>query len=363
MADKSPFVGERSAHVPLPTKQYAGEDYRKMLNLIAGLTAPDILSPALKPRREIIRQQMPIAPILAPQEVIPAPIVPVTTTIPADVGISTGISMTGQNIPNVTIPDVAIPSAPTMPAGMTLEQAKAMGAALAPNVNLQPLTMQDIIGTENLRSTIGLLPENVKDIIDTRTQLRATKAAEDAAAVELARQNSGLAFAQDIAKDIPKEQAAMARTEYATKAQERLSAQGDKARRDIEQAKITADINREKFKVLIASQTAGTDYEGQLKQLIAKTKISYWMGNEKDITANQAALSGIINKISTESALNMMLENNANIAALPPELQAQFGLPPEILAALQKIATPALTGIGQPGATGVKVRVPDGGKK
>lgn len=314
------------------------------------MEAPYLYLAPPEPTSQVVTMPMPTPPVAA---VAP----PVAPTMPDTSGVSASVS----GIPSVNIPDVAIPPAPVMPAGMTVEQAIAMGQALAPNVNLQPLTRQDILGTEDTSSLIGLLPQHVQQLMDTRTGLRASKAAEDAAAVALAKQTQGLDVAQDIAKDIPRQQQASALAQFGAKSTERLAAQKAKTDRDTEQSKLDA----ERIKLLYTANTKGATPDDELKQRIAAIKLRKSYG--LDITQDMAEVAGLAPGIATATALEILIQDNANAAAFRdnPTLAKAYTLPPEMRLMLeQKIKSaqastptkdlPAMSNTGAP----VKVRVP-----
>lgn len=270
------------------------------------------------------RIAMPVAPTT---EVAQPPVTPV---------VDTGAGVQVAAMPNVSIPNIPIPAAPEMPGGMTVEQAKAMGAALAPNVNIQPLTRQDIIGTENLRDIIGLLPENVKDIVDTRSAIRGQKAAEDAAAVALAKQTQGLDVAQDVMQKAPELQARKDVAVYGAKATERLEAQKQQAERN----KALAGF---KWDALVKLNTKASTPKDMLEQEVARIKLlAMQPGGEKQITASQANIAGLVKTMSGPDSMQFLQDFTTSIGMLPPELQAKFSgaITPDVMLMLQQnIAT------------------------
>lgn len=289
-------------------------NYFNWLQALGGNTPVDAVAGA-----DRTKQFSPFA--LAPQPQVAQPITP---TMPSTYGASASVS----GIPNVTIPDVAIPDAPVMPAGMTVEQAIAMGQALAPNVNLQPLTQTDIFGSADPRATIGLLPEHLKTLVDMRAGARTQKANEDAAAVALAKQTQGLDFAQDVAKDIPRQKQASDLAQYGAKSAERLTAQKAKTDRDTKQAELSLG----RLKLLAEVSKPAGNYVDMLNnekariQLLAGTP-----GGERQITEAQARMAKLTDEMPDNEALTFYNEYMTNLGLLPPELQAKMTLPPDML--------------------------------
>lgn len=313
----------------------------------AGTESPFLYLAPPEPINQVVRM-----PISAPPVTAVAP--PVAPIMPSAYGANVSVS----GIPKVNIPDVTIPPEPTMPAGMTLEQAIAMGSALAPNVNLQPLTRQDILGTEDPRSLIGLLPEHVKQLMDTRTGLRASKAAEDAAAVALAKQTQGLDVAQDIAKDIPKQQQARDIAQYGAKAAEKLTAQKAKYDRDTEQTKLDAG----RLKALYEVSRQPINYTEMLNQEKSRILLlSGQPGGESQITAAQARMAGIVERMSDAEAATYIRDYATSLGLLPPDMQAKMALPPDMMANLMIKAKRSVSDV-TPSATGVTFTPKPGGK-
>lgn len=257
--------------------------------------------------------RMPITqPAPAQAVALPAPVISEAPTA------NTGMS----RMPNANIPDILIPPAATMPAGITIEQAIAMGKALAPNINLQPLTKQDILGTENTNELIGLLPEHLKTLIDTRTNLRANKAAEDTAAVALAKQTQGLDFAQDIAKDIPRQQQESARAEFTAKTEERKQAQRLQAEKNIADRAYRLETWKA---VATVGKQADTNKE-RLEQIVAGLKIKVLTDPNglANLSADQAAILGLAKTLSGPEALQFKADFENSFGLLPPAMQATF---------------------------------------
>lgn len=304
------------------------------------------LSPP-EPTSQVVTMPMPAPPGVAAPSVTP--------TVPS----TYGASVSAMTVPNITIPDVAIPAAPEMPGGMTVEQAKVMGAALAPNVNLQPLTQADIFGSADPRATIGLLPEHLKTLVDMRAGARTQKAAEDAAAVALAKQTQGLDVAQDIAKDIPKQKQASDLAQFGAKAAERLTAQKAKTDRDTKQAELSLG----RLKLLSEINKKAGSYVDMLNnekariQLLASTP-----GGASQITEAQARMAGILDLLPDAEALPFYQNYLTSIGMLPPELQAKMGLPPDMIAKIMLKSQRSLGGTNEFNATGVTFTPKTGGK-
>lgn len=271
----------------------------------------------------------------------------VTPTMPDIYGVNA--SAQGASIPNVRIPDIAIPAAPVMPGGMTVEQAIAMGQAFAPNVNLQPLTQTDIFGSADPRATIGLLPEHLKTLVDMRAGARTQKAGEDAAAVALAKQTQGLDFAQDIAKDIPKQKQASDLAQFGAKSTERLTAQKAKTDRDTEQAKLDAG----RLKALYEVSMKPTNYTEMLNQEKSRIQLlAGTAGGAQHITEAQARMAGILDLLPDAEALPFYQNYLTSIGLLPPEMQAKMGLPPDMIAKIMMKSQRSLGGTNEFNAIG-----------
>ena len=289
-----------------------------------------------------------------PFPVAQAPVKQVPVTPPVDIGAGVAVAA----MPNVSIPNIPIPAAPTMPGGITVEQAIAMGASLAPNVNLQPLTQAEIFGSADPRATLGLLPENLSALVDMRAGARSQKAADDAAAVALAKQTQGIDVAQDIAKDIPKTQERKDIAVYGTKAQERLEAQKQQAERNREVAKLKWD-----FFTKVA--TKATTHKDIWEQEVARLHyIASQPGGEKQITEAQARIAKIPQGMSDADALDALMILNEKLGALSPEMRAKMsGLIPEsIIKDLTIKATRAVASRSN-AATGVTFTPKAGGTK
>lgn len=127
------------------------------------------------------------------------------------------------SLPTIADPTLeAIPGV-TEPATRSIEEIQSIASMLAPQVEAQPLTRQQLTGGD----VFGLTPEQVHNVTATRVAQLQTKAATDKSALEFLRQSTGVKTAEKMVADKIQEEGAIGRAKFVA---ESTAAEAAKAR-------------------------------------------------------------------------------------------------------------------------------------